>query len=121
MNLNLRRPNKKLVHSTQSGLSIVLLENTWIDRDIMLGIQIKVGWGNGYVDMPRSHPMYGKHYDEINVDVHGGLTYAEEVEGMWRVGFDTAHLGDCLDNWPKRAVLYEAERLMKQLEKMYHR
>jgi|SRR3972149_5302496 len=30
----------------------------------------------GYVGVPPSHPMYHKEYDDINVDVHGGLTFS---------------------------------------------
>lgn len=41
------------------------------------------GYGNGYVLIPKGHPFYGKHYDEIDstnewkIYVHGGLTYSE--------------------------------------------
>jgi hypothetical protein len=28
------------------------------------------------------------------IDVHGGLTYADEKDGDWFFGFDCAHLGD---------------------------
>jgi hypothetical protein len=46
---------------------------------------------NGYVLLPDNHPFYGKDYDEIDVDAHGGITYADE-DG-W-IGFDTAHAFD---------------------------
>ena len=29
----------------------------------------------GYIGVPTSHPWYGKDYDEVEADVHGGLTY----------------------------------------------
>lgn len=32
---------------------------------------------NGYVAVPAGHPAYGMGYDAVEVDVHGGLTYAE--------------------------------------------
>lgn len=70
----------------------------------------------GYVGVPASHPAYGKdYYDEKlqNIEVHGGLTYAnfcfkEEEEGqgichvvedgeddkVWWLGFDCAHAWD---------------------------
>jgi hypothetical protein len=35
------------------------------------------GWGNGYVLIPHNHPFYKKHYDSIDVNVHGGLTFSE--------------------------------------------
>lgn len=92
---------------------------------------MSTGWGNGYVLIPKSHPLHGKHYDDIDVDVHGGLTFSELVDddmiehweeltdkdkGMWMVGFDTAHLGDSIHKWPKKAVQQETDRLMEQLK-----
>lgn len=54
----------------------------------------------GYVRVPPAHPFHGQPYDDINVDVHGGLTFAsvepcahEDGIGYW-IGFDCAHLGD---------------------------
>lgn len=54
----------------------------------------------GYVALPREHPYYGKGYEQIEIDVHGGLTYCNERLGdldagnVWWIGFDCAHLGD---------------------------
>ena len=92
---------------------------------------IDFGWGNGYVFLPKGHPLYRKHYDVINkeVNVHGGLTFSEymshewlrtmgfekEYHGMWCVGFDTAHYGDSLNRWPKEKVEEETENLRLQL------
>lgn len=63
----------------------------------------------GYValDHPQ-HPAFGKHYDDVNVSVHGGLTFSgKAIPGAiefapdpvfhpapWVLGFDTAHYGD---------------------------
>ena len=106
-------------------------ENTWIDRRY-----IDVGWGNGYVLIPPNHPYYEKHYDDIPVYVHGGLTFSEKLSNLnhdnwlelfemlekendntdyWVVGFDTAHAGDSIHNWTKEAVKNETQRLAKQL------
>lgn len=53
------------------------------------------GWGNGYVMLPKSHIWYGKDYDDIPINVHGGLTYGEKNDSdYWVIGFDTAHAGD---------------------------
>ena len=103
------------------------------------------GWGNGYVIIPEGHPMHGKHYDDIKVDVHGGLTFCGLVDmnGMivtesfygdknvmhwdevtkedargWIVGFDTAHYRDNHSRWPQHEVQKEADNLMHQLENM---
>lgn len=68
----------------------------------------------GYVGVGPDHPAYGKPYDDVHVDVHGGLTFADhchEFEGselrgichtvedgesddIWWLGFDCGHLGD---------------------------
>lgn len=55
----------------------------------------------GYVRVPPTHPDFGKGYDDVNVDVHGGLTFAEvepcsdHTDGQgWWFGFDCAHAGD---------------------------
>lgn len=61
----------------------------------------------GYVAVPPGHPWHGKAYDEVDADVHGGLTYAEKCGGkichipkpgesddVWWLGFDHAHGGD---------------------------
>src|SRR6266850_2791634 len=57
----------------------------------------------GYVGVSRKHPAFGTHYDGIDVQVHGGLTYAakcghhlchEKPAARWWLGFDCAHAGD---------------------------
>ncbi len=52
-----------------------------------------------YVRIPRSHKLYGKKYDDIDIDVHGGLTYSSndlmDIEtDDWFIGWDYAHVGD---------------------------
>lgn len=66
-----------------------------------------VGSWCGYCGVPETHPAFGKKYDDVDVQVHGGLTYAGECQGhichvpepsmpdkVFWLGFDTAHLGD---------------------------
>jgi len=52
----------------------------------------------GYVVLTSDNKLYGLDYDKlyskINVHVHGGLTYSDEGEGGWVIGFDCAHAGD---------------------------
>jgi hypothetical protein len=54
----------------------------------------------GYVGLPEGHASHGKGYDDIDANVHGGLTYARshapycEPDGCWWIGFDCAHAGD---------------------------
>jgi hypothetical protein len=59
----------------------------------------------GYVRVPPGHPSHGKDYNEVEVDVHGGLTFGQiepcdthkDGIGYW-LGFDCAHHGDSMLN-----------------------
>lgn len=90
---------------------IILRENTWLPRQKGMDF----GWGNGYVALPKGHKYYEVDYNDIPVDVHGGLTYGQMDGEMWVVGFDTAHYMDTFTNWPRKRVEQEANRLLKQL------
>lgn len=61
----------------------------------------------GYVGVPPGHPWHGKGYDNVDAEVHGGLTYAERCQGpichvprpgesddVWWLGFDCNHSQD---------------------------
>lgn len=90
----------------------------------------------GYVFLPKGHKLYGKHYDDVDVEVHGGLTFSEEAthkkteQKFWVFGFDTAHAGDFvygLGNMiPDREIyrnkeymINETNYLAEQLYKIY--
>ena len=123
------------------GLYTLIIENHFKP---IPGYNIEYGWGNGYVLIPKGHPFYGVHYDEIydisDIRVHGGLTYSdifesedfprwskdleicgdvtldnyENLNNYWMIGFDTNHHGDSLSTCPKNYVLGEAESLLEQ-------
>ena len=80
----------------------------------------------GYVHIPKGHPDSGKHYDDVDVSVHGGVTFNQRAKGggMW-FGFDTAHFGDWWGDakvgfehtgriWTVEDVVKETERLAEQ-------
>ncbi len=57
-----------------------------------------------YIRIPKNNRFYGKEEGEIDVNVHGGITYSEEglyiengktIEG-WFIGWDYGHYGDYL-------------------------
>lgn len=78
---------------------------------------MECGWGNGYVNIPFGHPWYGLHYDEIQADVNGGLTFSEQLTpGYWTIGFDTCHSWDTKKLWPMAKVLEETMKLLQQVE-----
>ena len=54
-----------------------------------------------YIEIPKGHKYYKKHYDRIDLYVHGGLTYSDSElmcvpSKSWFIGWDYAHLGDYL-------------------------
>jgi len=62
----------------------------------------------GYVALSPGHPYFEKPYCDVDVNVHGGLTYADhccgdichvpkkgETDNVWWLGFDCAHAFDC--------------------------
>ena len=77
----------------------------------------------GYVGVPEGHSAYGKSYDEVDVEVHGGLTYANPCKGaichvpaegmpdkVWWLGFDTAHFGDLVPAHNRLMSFYDRAR-----------
>ncbi len=56
----------------------------------------------GYVRIPAGHPWHGKDYGQLDVDVYGGLTFADAdvhcgkdgPDDAWWLGFDCGHVLD---------------------------
>ena len=94
---------------------IILRENTWTPTEYF----IASGWGNGYVALPKEHPLYemdcGEIHDKYDINIHGGLTYSRMEEDKWVIGFDTVHYADNKTNWPKESVEAETKRLKEQV------
>lgn len=83
----------------------------WID--LMTGLPCLIlrhkdsGHLCGYVGVHQKHPFFGKPYDDVDVKVHGGLTFSarcyghddddvchDSLEEAWWFGFDCAHCFD---------------------------
>jgi hypothetical protein len=73
----------------------------------------------GYVGVPPAHPLYMRHYDRCDVEVHGGLTHSDHCHGgichkpepgeetdIWWLGFDCAHWGDLMPSWRRLEGAY---------------
>ena len=65
----------------------------------------RIGYRCGYVRVPAGHPWHGKDYNDLDPDVHGGLTFAKAdtdcgkggEDSAWWLGFDCAHYMDAPD------------------------
>ena len=77
-----------------------------IDNYRLLVVLPPIGHRCGYVGIPAENNLYGKHYDDIvdeqDIEVHGGLTYAENGRyfddlDRWYIGFDCGHAYDAPD------------------------
>lgn len=101
------------MQSEEFGLKTAMLKNQWL------------GVYNGYVGLPKNHMLFGLHYDIINesIDVHGGLTWSadhlpnQQPDGLWWVGFDTAHAGDVVPGYD--ALPLEIRQKMEQFAKLF--
>lgn len=119
------------------GLQILVIESPMMR---IPQFHFDFGWGNGYVLMPKKHPYYERHYNDLYLSVHGGLTYSDyfssklfldwignrnydgdidvdnykKFDNYWMIGFDTGHFGDDSENCSKEFVLEEANKLLEQ-------
>lgn len=86
----------------------------------------------GYVRVPAGHKYAASHYDDPQVQVHGGLTFGCKARegGRW-FGFDTGHAGDWIQMsdrqgrpysdipgriWTIEDMVAETEKLAEQLQ-----
>ena len=59
---------------------------------------VRCHWGHlcGYVEVDEFSGVP----DDVNtLDVHGGITFDRVVDGKRTIGFDCAHLGDCIPGY----------------------
>lgn len=71
----------------------------WMDGDLRCLIMRGPGSLCAYIGVPKEHPFYGKEYDNLSINCHGGLTFSSEAhdkwpEGFWWFGWDYAHYKD---------------------------
>ena len=69
----------------------------------------------GYVKLPKEHPGYEKDYNDLDIDVHGGLTYSELENDKWVIGFDCAHSGDIAPSCEKSRKDFLRSETFKEL------
>ncbi len=93
-----------------------------------------------YVEIPFYHKYYKKDYKEIDIEVHGGLTYSrdylyisknQKIEKSWFIGWDYAHCDDFVGyslrfpkelqngkKWTVEEIEKEVYNVCKQLKKI---
>lgn len=66
----------------------------------------------GYVGVNKDNPWFGTHYNDLEIDCHGGLSYSnfliEDSTEFWFFGFDCAHIGDYIPGFELKSSLMEA-------------
>lgn len=89
-----------------------------------------------YVELPKKHKWYGKHYNDIPISCHGGLTYSSPQgivfpsdnlnhrDGYW-IGWDYAHYDDYSyynfgftlgkKRWTTEEIFEEVKEVINQL------
>lgn len=90
-------PDRVEWRCSPSGLACLIVRNA--DRGFLCG----------YVGVPPGHPDHGRDFYDVNVEVHGGLTYSDRCQDggkicyvpragepvdVWWLGFDCWHAGD---------------------------
>ena len=69
----------------------------------------------GYVALPKGHPLFGKDWDACydiapELEVDGGITFANGTDDMWVLGWDAAHA------WHRRDWSIASDTLRKRAE-----
>jgi hypothetical protein len=80
-----------------------LIEREWMTKAGLKAVVLYVNDSHncGYIVLGKEHQYFGKgYYDVPDFEVHGGLTFAGNIEDVapegetWALGFDAAHMGD---------------------------
>lgn len=92
LSIQVDRPECVLSTGEHKGYEFVTVHNT-------------MGFRCGYVRVPPGHPWHGKHYDAVDANAHGGITFADAdkpcgkggADNGWWIGFDCGHYDDAPD------------------------
>lgn len=97
-------------------------------------------WYCAYVILPKKSKYYKvEDYDNIPIEVHGGLTFANKhclVRNQWCIGWDYAHIGDYIPlfgdyrdemedgfgmpphKWEPDEIEYDCKNVIEQLREL---
>lgn len=75
-----------------------------------------------YVGIPKTHPLYGKsEFDEeiCDIEVNGGMTYAEGTDRYWVFGWDYCHLHNFENGVKINEIFLDIQNATKYLSQQY--
>jgi hypothetical protein len=113
LSIAINRPGDVLAKGEHAGFEWVVTNNG-------------MGYRCGYVKVTPGHPWYGKGYDDVPAECHGGLTFADAdvacdrggSDDGWWLGFDCAHGYDlpdpALPGCRERLPMFGAEAVRDQ-------
>jgi len=115
---------KELIDSDYKGFKYSVIQYTNerlnLAREESLGGIVAVEWWCGYVFIPKNHKYYSRGYDDIPVEVHGGLTFSDNFHieksknyNKYAIGFDFNHVDD--HGGSKQQSIEQCENLIDQL------
>lgn len=70
----------------------------------------------GYIKLPEGHPYIGVKWSDVDLEMHGGLTYSAQSEDGYWIGFDCAHSGDTIPSMKKIK-----EKIIREHESYCHK
>lgn len=78
-----------------------------------------------YVEIPKGHTLYGVHYDNINIPVHGGFTFSSDYlrhiyTGNWFIGWDYHHAYD-YDSFCHIGKMWTTEEIYEEVKEVIER
>ena len=93
----------------------ILAEGKYLDYEFL--IQNCCSHPTCYVRIPKNHKYYKEHYDFIDIECHGGLTFTgiprskrdSSSDDEWWIGWDYAHCGDMYWN-PKHPFALDGHK-----------
>lgn len=100
--------------------------DAWVDRGYLCAIRRNfMGALCGYVGIPLDHPLLYHQFPaqvkgkvEGSIDVHGGVTFNEEIEGVYWIGFDCSHYMDYMPVHPGHGTYRTFEYVKDQVTSM---
>jgi hypothetical protein len=72
----------------------------------------------GYICVDSHHPWHKRHYDSIDADCHGGLTYSEDDKDKWKIGFDCAHFNDFAPAYKTQGIWRDRKYVENECKKL---